>query len=194
MPSLAEKKTQRLKQIVQLNSKAENLKSAPSKDNDIDLKRALFRDPAHLDPFVQESPAASNKRQKNKAATSDQPRGNLGTLPYWGVSVGTGLVVGGPVAWGLATADAHCIDHGSHSKRGACAVGMGMGTVAAAGVAGYCTAAVMGSCKSRNIFTRHVLRFCGTGVGVVGAGLVPGGCMAGSCMGGGSDIAPVNVI
>ncbi|KAI5451536.1 hypothetical protein NCC49_001521 [Naganishia albida] len=174
MPPLAEKKAQRLKQIAQMSIKAENLK-LQTKENDIDLKRALGRKPDHLDPFVQESPTSSNKRSKNKGPDSGRATGNLGTLPYWGVSVGTGLVVGGPVAWGLTMEDAHCLNHGAQGKRGTCAVGMGV--VVSTGVHGYCTAAVMGSC-----------------VGVVGAGLVPGGCMAGSCMGGGSDGAPVNVI
>lgn len=152
MPPLAEKKAQRLKQIAQLNTKAENLK-LQTKENDIDLKRALGRKPDHLDPFVQESPTSSNKRSKNKGPDSGRTTGNLGTLPYWGVSVGTGLVVGGPVAWGLAIEDAHCLDHGAQGKRGTCAVGMGV--VVSTGVHGYCTAAVMGSCKSHDSCQQH---------------------------------------
>lgn len=84
---------------------------------------------------------------------SDRPAGNLGSLPYWGVSLGTGLVLGGPVAWGLATEDVHCLNHDQKSKRGVCAVGMGV--VASAGGAGYCTAAVMGSCKCYNFLSKR---------------------------------------
>lgn len=121
-----------------------------SKDKDSELKRALARDPSHPDPFVQDTPTLSNKKAKEKSRDSNRPTGNLSTLPYWGVSVGAGLVVGGPVAWGLSTGDAHCLDHGAQAKRGACAVGNG--AVASAGVAGYCNAGLMGSCKSLHSF------------------------------------------
>lgn len=154
------------------------------KDKDSELKRALAKDPSHLDPFVQAAPTLSNKIATDKTKASGRLTGDLSTLPYWGVSVGAGLVVGGPVAWGLSTGDVHCLDHAEQAKRGACAVGVGV--LASTKVAAYCNAGLMGSCKSRESSR------CGRPLilRAEGVGVVTTGCMGYSdCLAGiaGSD-------
>lgn len=111
-------------------------------DKDLDLKRALTKDLSHDDAFV--TSAAYNSTygkaplEKNPGMT---PAGPSKGMPYWGVGLGTGVVVGGAAAWGLTVADPHCMSSEECTKRGGCAAGVG------AGGGGYCGTGGTGACK-----------------------------------------------
>lgn len=134
----AERRKQRLDRVDQLNHKAVTLK-ASTKDRDLGLKRALTKDPAHPDPFVQVPPTLETG---DRAPAYEAPAGSS-SLPYWGVGLGTGPVVGGLAAWGLVSQDPHVLQAEDCVKRGSCAAGAGAGPTGT----GYCATSGPGICE-----------------------------------------------
>lgn len=122
----------------QLNHRAVTLK-ASTKDRDLGLKRALSKDPAHPDPFVQDPPTLEGSGN----APAYEPQEASSSLPYWGVGIGSKPVVGGLAAWGLALQDPHVLHADACERRGSCAAGAGGG----ANGTGYCASTGPGTCE-----------------------------------------------
>jgi hypothetical protein len=163
------KRKQRLDKIDQLNRKAVLLKSS-TKDRDLGLKRALTKDPTHLDPFAEDPPTARANAPAYEGPSSS-------STPYWGVGLGAGPVAGGLVEWGLASQDPHVLHADDCAKRGACAAGAGGG----ADGSGYCASTGPGICKSLQCAMVLANILAGANYSLKG-GLVPSGCFAGNCM------------
>lgn len=173
-----EKRKQRLDQVNQLNHKAVTLK-ASTKDRNLGLKRALTRDPAHPDPFVQIPPTL----EASDNAPAYEPPAASSSLPYWGVGIGSKPVVGGLAAWGLALQDPHVLHADDCEKRGSCAADAGGGVNGT----GYCASTGPGTCEyAFEVAKKQGLIMLSSGVNYnpkTGAGLGYGALYAsGQCM------------
>ena len=146
MPAQQRQRAKRMNDIIGRNRKAQSLNTSHD-GKDLELKRALTKDPEHLDPFVQDVPTLSyhsgqgGPRPEKALAGSMTPAGPSTGLPYWGVGLGTAAVAGGAVAWGLTVDNPHCLKSEDCAKRGGCAAGVG------AGGGGYCGSGGTGACE-----------------------------------------------
>ncbi|GHJ90217.1 hypothetical protein NliqN6_6619 [Naganishia liquefaciens] len=181
-PASQRQRAKRMNDIQARNRKAQSL-GATHDGKDLELKRALIKDPEHPDPFVQDVPTLSYHGQQGQPPPdkSHVPPATPGMssmgLPYWGVGLGAAAVVGGAAAWGLIVANPHCLSSDECNKRGGCAAGVGLGG------GGYCGTGGTGACAGGRAGCSNAS--WGESSSGLGAGTCGGGGGGGGACGGG---------